>query len=197
MGNWTKGHLLMLFALLLACQSNYTPKPKGYFKLDLPEHKYQTYSSNECPFGFEFPTYAVVIKDSIYNKGEDEGPCWLNIGFPNFNGQIHLSYKAMEDIPIGELLEDMHQLTSKHIPRASSITETPLKNSHQVHGLLYEVGGEAASSVQFYLTDSTQHFVRCALYFYSTPNADSIEPVLKFIKEDILHMIDTWQWKEI
>jgi len=185
---------ILILMGILGCEVNYTPKPKGYFKIDLPEKAYNSYSSRDCPFSFDIPTYAMVIKDTGNSK--TAVPCWLNIAFPAFNGQIHLSYKDLEQNKLAVLLEDMHRLTSKHIPKANSIIETPIHGKNNVSGLLYEVGGEAASAIQFYLTDSNRHFIRCALYFYSPPNADSIAPVLEFVREDILHMIDTWQWKE-
>lgn len=183
--------------LVLGCEANYTPKPKGYYRIDFPEKSYSTFTSLDCPFSFEIPTYAIVIKDTVYTEGVPESPCWLNIGFPDFNGQIHLSYKDLKHNRLADVLEDMHKLTSKHIPKANSITETPIQTRNNVSGLLYEVGGDAASAIQFYLTDSSRHFIRCALYFYSPPNADSIEPVVEFVREDILHMIDTWRWEQM
>jgi gliding motility-associated lipoprotein GldD len=190
------GITIIILVLLVGCEANYTPKPKGYYKIDLPERNYITYNSQDCPFTFEMPDYALVIKDTIYDASIEEGPCWLNIGFPALNRQVHLSYKDLRYVRLTDVLEDMHKLTSKHIPRANSITETPIRTDRNVNGLLYEVGGEAASAIQFYLTDSTQHFIRGDLYFYSPPNADSIAPVVEFVREDILHIINTWQWKE-
>ena len=189
--------LICALAFLCACEANYSPKPFGYFRIDFPAHRsYHNFSSKDCPFSFEVPDYAIVIRDSVFLDTLPENLCWLNIAIPDYNGQIHLSYKSLERNELRIVLEDMHKLTSKHIPKAMSITETQIGNPNNTHGLMYEVGGDAASAIQFYLTDSTNHFVRMALYFYTPPNADSIAPVVDFIKEDIMHLIETWQWKQ-
>jgi len=169
---------------------NLMPKPRGYFRIDLPEKKYTAYNS-DCPFTFESPTYAVVHADEDANTE----PCWLNIDFPRFKGRIHVSYKPLNN-NLRNYLEDSYVLASKHQLKASAIRELVVKNdSVKVYGLIYDIEGNAASSLQFYLTDSTHHFLRGALYFIAPPNSDSIAPVVDFIRKDVFKLIESFRWK--
>lgn len=167
-----------------------TPKPRAYFRLSLPEKKYVAYNT-DCPFTFEMPVYAKMDID----KNPSAEPCWLNLNFPSMNGTLHLSYKPVND-NIEAYLEDTYTLAAKHQIKASSIEEKLIsRDSSKVYGLIYEIGGNAASSIQFFLTDSTKNFIRGALYFNVAPNTDSIAPVLEFVRKDIYHMIETFEWK--
>jgi len=188
--------LLMSCILLISCSNDedntIAPKPRSYFRLSFPEKKYITYDS-VCPFTFEMPEYSHIDRDK--NFGAE--PCWLNLNFPTLNGTLHLSYKAVNG-NIQEYLEDTYTLASKHQIKASGIEEQLIsRDSNKVYGLIYEIKGNAASSIQFFLTDSTRHFIRGALYFNSVPNTDSIAPVLEFIKKDIFQMIATFKWKKL
>lgn len=187
--------LLAVPAIMLAScgddEDIFVPKPKGYFRIDLPEKTYTSFDTT-CPFTFEYPKYARVHSD----KDRDAEPCWLNIDFPRFKASIHLSYKTVNG-DIDRFLEDSRNLAAKHTIKASNIEEQPIiKDSSKVYGLIYEIEGNAASSVQFYLTDSTKHFVRGALYFNARPNKDSLGVVIDFVREDIHRMIETFRWKD-
>lgn len=168
-----------------------TPKPRTYFRLTFPEKQYVKYSG-DCPFSCEIPSYS---KMNIDTEATAE-PCWLNLDFPNFRGRLHLSYKPVNG-NINSYLEQTYTMTSRHQIKASGIEEQLIsKDAAHVYGLIYNVEGNAASSLQFFLTDSTRHFIRGALYFYAVPNTDSIKPVVEFIQKDIQHMIETFEWKE-
>ncbi|MGP8217021.1 MAG: gliding motility lipoprotein GldD [Bacteroidia bacterium] len=184
----------ILFLLCLSsCINNdsYTPKRKGYFRIAFPERKYLTYSA-ECPFTFNYPAYASVVKDDEPNAE----PCWLNVVFPQFRAKIYLSYKVVDN-NLNQYLEETRMFAIKHEVKASAINESAVTNpAEHVYGLIYDIQGNAASNVQFYLTDSTRNFIRGALYFYSTPNKDSIEPVLQFIKKDVYTIVQSFRWKE-
>ncbi len=184
--------LLASCFLLPSCdEDDATPKPRAYLRLEFPEKKYVKYDK-DCPFTFDIPVYAQVDNDKNYNAE----PCWLNLNFPTFNGTLHLSYKEVKD-NIGAYMQDTYTLASKHQIKASGIEITPISRpKNKVYGLMYDIEGNAASSFQFFLTDSTKHFIRGALYFNAVPNTDSIAPVVAFIKEDIYHFIETFQWKE-
>lgn len=181
--------LIPLLVLSQGCRKHYTPKPRGYFRIDLPEKQYLTYRS-ACPFAFEFPIYASVIPD----ESKDAEPCWMNVRFEQFHATIHMSYKQIKkNLP--ELTEDARSFAYKHTIKADAIGELPISYPEKkVYGILYDIEGNAASSVQFFLTDSTRHFIRGALYFSVTPNADSLGPVIQFIREDIVHLTSTFQW---
>jgi gliding motility-associated lipoprotein GldD len=184
--------LTILCVIVLAgCKNDYYPKPKGYFRIDLPEKIYIKFDFS-YPYSFEYPVYAKVLPD---NHPQAE-KYWINITYPQFNGTLHLSYKII-DGNLDKYLEDTRTMVMKHIPKASSIENQQYRNEiSKVYGLTYTISGVAAASpYQFYLTDSTDHFVRGALYFNTVPNNDSLAPVIEFLKEDINHMIETFEWK--
>ncbi|ASU32639.1 gliding motility lipoprotein GldD [Mucilaginibacter xinganensis] len=187
---------LIIFSVMLlaACGGNhdYSPKPRGYYRIIFPEKSYQPYVSN-CPFTFQYPKYAVMEPD----KNPDAKPCWLNMQFPQFNGTLHLSYEPIRSKKeFNELVEDAHKLSFKHTVKATGIDEGIINYPEQkVYGIYYSIDGNAASSIQFYLTDSTKNYIRGALYFNSEPRLDSIQPVLTFVKKDVDLMIKSFRWK--
>lgn len=167
------------------------PKPRAYFRIDLPEKKYVLYDST-CPFTFEIPAYSYIEVD----KNQRAEPCWLNLQFPKLQGTVHFSYKPVNN-NINGYLEDTYTLASKHQIKASGIEEQVVsKKADNVYGIVYQIKGNAASSIQFFLTDSVHHFLRGALYFNVAPNTDSIAPVVEFVDKDIQHLISTFKWKK-
>lgn len=187
--------VLALFSLLLlsACHGEFSPKPKAFPRVIYPEKKYELYVSPNCPFEFEKPIYAKVINDS---SGNIENPCWLNVEFGDFNGTINLTYKEISaKNNLAKLVEDAHTLSFKHAKKANYIDEILIENKNGVGGILYNVGGDAASNIQFFLTDTTHHFIRGALYFNNEPNTDSMAPVIAFVRADLDRFLETFKWK--
>ena len=172
-------------------ETNYMPKPRGYFRIDLPEKSYSVVDTIER-YRFECPTYAYTTHDR-YSPDEKN---WVNIEMPEFNSSIHLTHKSVEG-NLGEYLEDVHTMLTKHLQKANGIRDSLIVNEeHHVYGMLIEMDGKAvATPLQFYLTDSTDNFVRGALYFNFKPDNDSLQPVINFIREDIDRMIETFEWK--
>jgi gliding motility-associated lipoprotein GldD len=173
-----------------------TPRPHGYFRIDLPEKHYRNYTG-ECPFSFDIPDYAEIGHDT--NKFAE--PCWINVEYKRFHATLHLSYKVVNPDPnaksntLRDYLEQSRALAVQHQVKANAMKESPVMNdSANVYGLIYEFGGNTASSLQFYVTDSTKNFMRGALYFFARPNSDSVAPVYEFLKEDVYHMIETFKW---
>ena len=182
-----------IIAIAVSCdrQSGYLPKPRGYFRIDLPEKAYTKVDTIER-YGFECPQYALVTPDP-YSPDEKN---WVNIEMPQFKGSIHLTHKSVND-NLGEYLEDVHTMVTKHLQKANGVRDSLIVNEeHKVYGLLIEMDGKGvATPMQFYLTDSTRNFVRGALYFNFVPDNDSMQPVINFIREDIDHLIETFEWK--
>ena len=182
--------LLLLMLLALACQRSYTPKPRGFLRIDFPAKEYVLFDS-VCPYTFEYPSYGKIVPDTDYMTE----PCWINIDFPDFDGIIHISYKEVNQ-NLNVFIEDSHALTYKHTIKADAIKETVYSNPElEVHGILYDIKGNAASSIQFYLTDSNAHFLRGSLYFNVQPDKDSLAPVISFFREDIIHLVESFAWK--
>lgn len=179
---------------LVSCNNNhdFTPKPRGFFRIIFPQKKYQDYQSG-CPFTFSYPVYAQIESD----KNRNAQPCWFNIEYPDFKGTLHLSYMPITSKKVfNELIEDAHTFAFKHTVKATAIDEgTIAYPNRKMYGIYYRIDGNAASSVQFYLTDSTKNYLRGALYFNEVPRQDSIKPVLDFVKKDIDVMIKTLRWK--
>ena len=189
--------LFLLCVLMLSCKPDtYTPKPRGYYQVDFPKHEYRQFNMPGYPYTFEYPVYANIIKDTVYFDKKPENPWWINIDFPTVGGRIYLSYKEISAAqPMSKLLEDAHRLTYYHDKRADYIEPRPFDNKYGVSGLMYTVGGAAASAYQFIASDSIKHFVRGALYFDVTPNADSLKPMNEFLRKDMEHMMETFQWR--
>lgn len=182
--------LIMAILFLYACNESYTPRPRGYFRIDLPEHEYRSFDST-FPYTFEYPVYSNLSPDPF----SPDQPYWLNINFPRFQGRIHLSYKEVNG-NLAEYLEDSRQFVMKHIPKASAINDSLLYDpENDIYGLIYQIEGMgAASPCQFFITDSIDHFVRGALYFEVSPNNDSLSPVIDFIRHDIEHLLGSFRW---
>jgi len=185
---------LLLSAIigLVGCGENYTPKPRGYFRIDFPEKNYVFFEGN-YPYSFEIPDYSVLTPDT-HPASE---PYWSNLSFDGFASKLHLSYKALEGLDhLARLAEDSRTFVFKHVAKAIAIYDEEISHpQNRAYGVLYEIKGrEAASPIQFFVTDSVRHFLRGALYFNVAPNNDSLAPVIQFLEEDIRHLISTIIW---
>lgn len=177
--------------IFTACRENYTPKPRGFMKVEYPTKLYTRFD-DDAPFAFDYPEYARVVPDTSPNAEK----YWYNIEFPVFDGTIYLSYKEVDN-NLQTFIEDSRTLAYKHTIKAEAIDESLIKRPEaKVYGLLYDFSGNTATSLQFFLTDSTRHFLRGSLYFNTTPRKDSLAPVISFIREDVIHMIESFEWKE-
>ena len=195
-----KSYPLYFFGFFLlvsgwACNSTYTPKPKGYFNIPFPQRAYQTFQQPGYPYTFEYPVYAKVVRDSTFFGEPTENPWWINVDFPGFNGKIYISYKPIGPNTLDTLIKDAYRLTGKHNTMAYSIEDTAFVTPQKVSGVYFTVGGNVATAHQFFVTDSVRHFLRGALYFDATPNADSLGIVNDFLLTDLKHMLNTLQWR--
>lgn len=169
----------------LGCKDEVLPKPKGYLRLDYPEATYTNFQSN-CSYAFEKNKEAIVAGKS---------DCSFTITYPKMKATIFLTYKPVSN-NLKELLRDAQKLTFEHVIKADDIIEQPYLNpNRKVYGMFYQVDGNAATNSQFYVTDSTRHFVTGSLYFYAKPNFDSVMPAASYIKNDMQHLMETLQWK--
>jgi len=185
--------IFLVFALI-ACNSEYSPKPRGYFRIDFPPHAYQSFDRPEFPYSFEYPVYGNIIRDTSFFGDKPENPYWINIEFPRFNARIYISYKQVNG-NFDKLREDAYKMTYKHTYKASSIEDSLISTTLGVHGIFFNVGGNAATAKQFFVSDSIRHFLRGALYFDTTPNSDSLGIVNDFLQVDMEHLINSLRWK--
>ncbi|MEO7532167.1 MAG: hypothetical protein ABIS69_12170 [Sediminibacterium sp.] len=185
-----------LWIVVSSCNSSYTPKPTGYYKIDFPEKKYQLFDQPGYPYSFEYPVYAKIVKDSTFFGEATENPWWINVDFPQFAGRIYVSYKEIGKNKFDTLIKHSFALTGKHTSKAYSIEDTAITTANNIHGVFFSVGGDVATSNQFFLTDTIKHFLRGALYFDATPNSDSLGIVNRFLLADMKHLINTFKWKK-
>ena len=187
--------LALILTSLIACNSPYTPKPRGYFRIQFPKHEYQKFDRPDYPYSFEYPVYAQVIQDTTFFESKPENPYWINIDFPRFNARIYMSYKDVNG-NFDKLRDDAYKMTYKHTYKATSIEDSMMKTPLGVYGVFFSVGGNAATAKQFFVTDTSKHFLRGALYFDVAPNEDSLSTVNEFLQKDMQHLINTFQWKK-
>lgn len=196
--------LLFLFAISTlvcawaACTDHLPiPKPRAYPRVIYPEKTYQPFLAGGCPFTFDMPTYAEVEQDVSFF---DEGPksdCWFTLHVRPLNAQIHFSYYPINSrARFDELVQDAFTMAQKHNIKANYIEEIPVhRTADRVHGIVFNLEGATASSYQFFLTDSTRHFLRGALYFKTQARPDSLAPVLDFMRQDVNRLIETLRWQ--
>lgn len=178
---------LLIFSFLIGtgCDADYSPKPSGYFRIATPDAEYQMFEE-DCHYQFEFNEVA---------KLKEKGACWYDIRYPQLKATLQLTYREVNENNLDTLLQEGHNLAYKHTVKADGIEEKLFLNEEQeVYGLLYKLKGEAASSLQFFMTDSTDHFLRGVLYYYASPNADSLRPVNEFMEQELVHLIESLQW---
>jgi len=185
---------LLLFIICVSCGSEPTPKPRAFLRLDYPQPSYVKVSSG-LPFTFERNELSDAVTD--IKVARDEKSIGVNVTYPSLKGTIYLTYKKVDAQNLEPYLIDAQSITQKHTQKADAITEQPyIDNINKVYGMFYEVGGNAASQSQFYVTDSINHFVTGSLYFYAKPNYDSILPAAHYLKRDIQHLMETIKWNK-
>lgn len=200
--------------LLASCNAESTSRPRGYFRIDLPDKKeYQSFDRPGFPYTFDYPVYGTIVQDSTFFDDKPQNPYWVNVDFPQYDAKIYLSYSGVNENVVfkektaggykdsvgvnslNKLINDAFALTNKHSIKANSIDEIEVHPSPGVNGFIFEVGGNAASLKQFYLTDSIKHFIRGALYFNASPNEDSVKPVSQFLFQDMKKLVNSLRWK--
>ncbi len=205
--------LAAVYCAIASCNSDYTSKKDGYFKIDFPERKYQKFEKAGVPYSFEYPVYASIVQDSTYFDSNPENDYWYNVDFPTFGGRIFLSYKEIggralykAKQPDGtykdsfavnvfdKMVNDAFKLTYKNDFVASDIDQKKISTPNGIHGIFFSLGGNVATAKQFFLSDTVKNFIRGALYFEVTPKADSLKPVQDFIQVDMDHLINTFKW---
>ena len=189
--------VFFVFAVyLLSCNSPYTYKKKGYFHIDFPEKEYRLFNEPGYPYSFEYPVYSSVIKDTTFFDTKPENDWWINIDFPRFGSRIYISYKEVRKNNFDSLVSDGFKMAyKKHTDISTGITDSVMKTPNGIEGIYFSLSGNTATANQFFLTDSVNHFLRGSLYFNTDPNEDSLSIVNDFLKQDVLHLINTLKWK--
>jgi gliding motility-associated lipoprotein GldD len=191
--------LFIVFSLLVfSCGSDSAtvPKPRAFPRIIFPEKGYSTFKEVYCDFSFEAPVSAQIVQDTSFFDQVPEHPCWFDIYYPTFEGRIHCSYRPIDNENSFEvLMQDAFNMAGWHNKKANYIEEMLIQNDQGVGGFAFEMKGPAASPFQFFLSDSTNHFFRGALYFNTQARPDSLAPVYEFVREDLMKIIETFEWK--
>lgn len=191
--------ILGLSFVFSACKETvYTPKPRSFPRVEYPQKGYQAFASDDCPFVFEYPTYCNIQQEKTFFDEQPPSDCWFDVYYPSFDGSIYFTYYplASQD-PIkdlNKLRSDAFNMANWHNKRANYIDEIVVQTPNGISGIAFDIDGPSASPFQFFLTDSLQHFVRGALYFNTEVNTDSLAPIVDFVEEDILQLIQTFEW---
>lgn len=186
--------MVVLLLIMSACDRDYLPKPLGYNRLELPEQTYRTLPDS-LPYTFEYSTHARILPDtSAINE-----KYWIEIYYPLLKANVHITYKALGNDKklLKEFMDDAYTLTAKHQIKAYAIDEVITVTPSGKTAIIAELEGEVPSQFQFTITDSTEHFLRGALYFNTKVQNDSLAPAIDYMKRDMMHLINTLEWKQL
>lgn len=177
--------ILIILFMFISCKEAVLPKPAAYLSLEYPKKEYKKLAVKR-PYSFDVLKTTTIV---------DEDNNWLKITYPNLKASIDITYRPVEN-NLKELLTEAEKLVFKHAVKAAQIIPKDFTNAKKrTFGTLYEITGNAASHLQFHVTDSTNNFIKGSLYFYAKPNYDSILPAVAYIKNDVLQLIETLAWK--
>lgn len=188
--------LILSLSWIMACeQRNESPKPRAYPKIEYPERSFQAYSNPGCPFTFEYPSYATTDVNTKSQGIQADKTCWFDLVFEPFDARLHVSYHPVDsEARLSKLMSDAFTMADRINQRSNYMDEMQIQNQYGSGGLVMEFAGRAASPMHFFLTDSTNHFLKASLYFNSRVNPDSLAPIAEFVKEDVAVFINTLDW---
>ncbi len=176
----------LLFSYLQSCGEDPVPKPRAQLRLEYGDANYSKIDT-DCPFRFE---------QSDETRADINDKCWVNLEYPELRASINMTYRPVEG-NLQELLREAEKLTFNHTIKADGISSRPYSNKERrVYGSVFEVTGNAASPIQFHVTDSTRHFITGAVYFDVQPNYDSIRPAIRHLEKDIVKLIESLEWTD-
>ena len=160
-------YFIFVFIILSSCSNDTLPKPKAQLRLEYPESTYINSQSN----------------------------CRINIEYPRLNASINITYRPIDN-NLKELFQESEKLTFNHSIKADKISSLPFENlNNKTYGAIFKVSGNAASPLQFHLTDSTKHFLTGAVYFNVKPNYDSILPAVNYLERDLKRLMESLEWQ--
>ena len=172
-----------------------TPKPRMFPRINFPDKTYDQFAADYCNFTFTKPSYTTIEQDEKYFDGSTLHPCWFDLVYGDFDARIHFSYYPLTSKEGFEKLKrDAFVLSQKHNAVANYIDEIPVFKNETVKGFIFNLEGEVASPIQFYLSDETNNFLRGSLYFNTQSRPDSLAPLVSFVKEDVLKLVETFEW---
>ncbi len=163
------------------------PLPYGHLRYSLPDTA-SVRLNQEGAFDFRHNRSAVW-------KEVENG--WANLEYPSLRARIQFTYKNGSPDQLEQLFREGQDLAYRHSVKAEGIEERFYENpERRVYALLYQMKGRAATSAQFYATDSSAHFLRGVLYFDCSPQPDSLKPAHRFMAAEIERLLETLIWED-
>lgn len=192
-GSFIASLVIVLAAVLaVGCDSpEYaSPKPKGYFRIDLPEHSYQKFDVQKLPFTFD---YAEIAN---FTTQDTNGCVWIHLNYPQQHAALEMTYLPVRN-NLRELMMNDEKFVEFHFQKADDVVDSYIYDSEEeLYGKVFDIKGkDVACPLQFWLTDSTEHYLRASLYFNFAPNNDSLQPVIDYIREDVMRLVGSFKWK--
>jgi gliding motility-associated lipoprotein GldD len=195
---YRSGYLLILLLGIISCgnESYRMPKMRMYPKINFPKNVTIQKLDNQCPYTFEYASYFTYEKDSLYFGEKPINDCWFNLQAKEMNSTLHCSYLSFNNNDqLTKYVNDAFIVSDEHNDKASARKESLIDNGKNVKGVFFEIAGPVATSIQFFVTDSTKHFLRGSLYINDKVNPDSTAPIVEYLKKDILKSIESLEWK--
>lgn len=185
--------VLIISAIAFSCTKEYTPKPKGYNRIPLPDTAYRALPDT-LPYQFQYSRAATLMKDTSWIREKH----WVEIYYPTLKANVHITYKKLMNSEqlLKEFFNDAYVLTAKHQIKANAINETIVTRKDRKVAIIAEIEGEVPSQFQFTMTDSTKNFLRGALYFNTKVQNDSLKPAIDFMKKEMMKIVNTLEWKK-
>lgn len=183
--------LFLIIIVAFASCSEYTPKPAAFPRIEREESGLTKF--DHSAFSFSYPAYVMIEKLEKVESG-----FWFNLKYPKYDATIYCTYLSVEKESgrLSHYLDESYHSAYNHVSKADDIQQAQFSDSlHQTFGVIYDIKGGVASPIQFYVTDNVQHFLRGSFYFNKEVKTDSISPVIQYVREDIVGLMETLKWK--
>lgn len=183
---------IVILSGFFSCTQDYLPKPKGYNRIILPDPAYQSLPDT-FPYDFEYSKYARLLKDTSWISEK----YWIDLHYPKLGAHVQITYKPInKDSLVEDYLSDSYRLTAKHNVKAYAIDEKVLFLKSGNVATVSELEGDVPSQFQFHITDSIENFLRGSLYFETATKNDSLAPSIEYVKNDLVHLLNTLEWRK-
>lgn len=189
-----KKYIILFFSVAFLSCNDYSPKPSGYPRIERKEAGDVLFENNRFSF-----LYAADSKlEEVPGDDRKKGELWFNIIYPQYNATVYCTYISITPKLLIKAADDSYRLAFNHAAKADGIAQTAYSNpSHRTFGIVYDIEGSVATPLQFYMTDSVSNFLRGSLYFDREVSRDSVLPVIEYLRDDIIRMIESLEWRGI
>lgn len=176
-----------LMFIMFGCGNKTAPKPIAYPHIENTSNGYTPHRAETFPLQFD-------IANGTTTESNDKNNGWINIKYPQYNATIYCTYIKSNNLQ--QEIAKSRELVYVHSKHSSGISTLSYNDTTKnVSAELYAISGKVATPLQFIATDNTSYIFRGALYFNSQVNNDSVAPVVEYLKNDIIQIIETLNHK--